>query len=65
MSDAAGVDVLIDVGGEPEATWREDYPYDRKMTRKEYDRTKFALQIELLKLQNWIRSRAARLVILL
>ena len=53
-----------DAGDAPEETWREEYPYDRKMSRKEYDRTKYLLQIELLKLQNWIRRRGERLIIL-
>jgi polyphosphate kinase 2 len=34
------------------------------MTRREYDVAKRALQIELLKLQNWIKASGARLVIL-
>jgi len=56
--------VLVDGDGKPVDTWREDYPYDHRMPRDEYDRGKRLLQIELLKLQNWIRDSGERLVIL-
>jgi polyphosphate kinase 2 len=45
-------------------TWREDYPYSEKMTRDEYEYRKRPLQIELVKLQNWVKSTGERLVIL-
>ena len=45
-------------------TWREGYPYPERMPRPEYDETKRALQIELLKMQNWIKDTGQRLVIL-
>jgi polyphosphate kinase 2 len=44
-------------------TWREDYPYSAKMTREEYEYLKRPLQIELVKLQNWVKSTGQRLVI--
>lgn len=45
--------------------WRElAYPYKYKMLRKDYEREKFVLQTELLKLQQWIRESNQRLVIL-
>jgi polyphosphate kinase 2 len=44
-------------------TWREDYPYAEKMTRGEYEYLKRPLQIELVKLQNWVKSTGARIVI--
>jgi polyphosphate kinase 2 len=56
--------VLLRKDGRPVDTWREDYPYDERMTRDEYDRVKRLLQIELLKLQNSIKDRGDRLVIL-
>ncbi|MEV8513570.1 polyphosphate kinase 2 [Dactylosporangium sp. NPDC051484] len=56
--------VLLRKDGQPVDTWREDYPYDERMTRAEYDRTKRLLQIELLKLQNTIKARGERLVVL-
>ncbi|EKF25297.1 polyphosphate kinase 2 [Mycolicibacterium hassiacum DSM 44199] len=45
-------------------TWRERYPYDERMPRQEYERTKRRLQIELLKLQRWSIRTGARHVIL-
>ncbi|KPI06616.1 polyphosphate kinase 2 [Actinobacteria bacterium OV450] len=56
--------VLLDSGGAPIRTWRENYPYDRKMRRREYERTKRVLQIELLKLQHWVKDTGARLVVI-
>ncbi|WP_238017210.1 polyphosphate kinase 2 [Dactylosporangium sp. AC04546] len=56
--------VLLRKDGQPVDTWREDYPYDKRMTRDEYDRVKRLLQIELLKLQNTIKARGDRLVVL-
>jgi polyphosphate kinase 2 len=45
-------------------TWRESYPYSERMPRADYEVTKRQLQIELLKLQNWIKDTGRRLVIL-
>jgi polyphosphate kinase len=45
-------------------TWRENYPYSARMSREEYDRLKRLLQIELLKLQYWIKDTGGRMVIL-
>jgi polyphosphate kinase 2 len=50
--------------GRPVDTWREGYPYDERMTRDVYDREKRLLQIELLKLQNWVKDTGERVVIL-
>jgi polyphosphate kinase 2 len=44
-------------------TWREDYPYPEKMTRAEYERLKRPLQVELVKLQNWVKSVGEHIVI--
>jgi polyphosphate kinase len=44
-------------------TWRENYPFDTRMSRTEYDLTKRTLQIELLKLQYWVADTGQRLVI--
>ncbi|MGQ0718178.1 MAG: polyphosphate kinase 2 [Pseudonocardiales bacterium] len=62
-ADDTGEPVLLDSDGQPVETWREDYPYDERMTRLEYDRTKRLLQIELLKLQAWIKDTDRRLVL--
>ena len=38
--------------------WRnpEKYPYKNKMSRKRYEAEKYFLQVELLKLQKWIKK---------
>lgn len=41
-------------------TWRQDYPYDERMSRREYEITKRRLQIELLKLQKWSKQTGQR-----
>ncbi|MEV0392573.1 polyphosphate kinase 2 [Polymorphospora rubra] len=56
--------VLLRADGQPVDTWREDYPYDHRLGREEYDQAKRRLQIELLKLQEWIKESGERLVIL-
>ncbi|MCG3749223.1 MULTISPECIES: polyphosphate kinase 2 [unclassified Amycolatopsis] len=56
--------VLIDAFGKAVDTWRENYPYDERMPREEYDETKYLLQVELLKLQNSISETGSRHVIL-
>jgi polyphosphate kinase len=45
-------------------TWREGYPYEQRMPRDEYEAEKRRLQIELLKLQNWVKDAGRRIVIL-
>ena len=54
---------LVCRNGVPVETWREDYPYDQLLSRKRYEKSKRALQIELLKLQRSIKATGARLVI--
>ncbi len=56
--------VLLDADGAPIRTWRENYPYDRKIRRGEYERAKRILQIELLKLQSWVRATGSRVVVI-
>ena len=56
--------VLLDSVGAPIRTWQENYPYDRKVSRREYERTKRILQIELLKLQRWVKDTGSRLVVI-
>jgi len=45
-------------------TWREGYPYDAKMTRHEYEQIKRDLQIELLKLQSWVKESGQKVVLI-
>ena len=46
--------------------WQEDgkYPYKYLMSRKNYEYQKYNLQVELLKLQAWVKQTGARLIIL-
>ncbi len=55
--------VLLGPDGRPVDTWREGYPYDERMSRREYEYTKRLLQIELLKMQTWVKETGQRLVI--
>jgi polyphosphate kinase len=55
--------VLLWPDGTVVDTWREDYPYDERMTREYYDHHKRLLQIELVKLQNWVKDSGQRIVI--
>jgi polyphosphate kinase len=55
--------VLLWPDGRVVDTWREDYPYAAKMTRSEYEYLKRPLQVELVKLQNWVKSVGEHIVI--
>jgi polyphosphate kinase 2 len=45
--------------------WRTGgYPYKNLMSRKNYEKQKYQLQVELLKLQAWVKETGQRLVIL-
>jgi polyphosphate kinase 2 len=63
LIDDDGEPTLLDADGNPVETWREGYPYDKRMTRLEYERTKRLLQIELLKLQSWVKEEGRRLIL--
>ena len=62
--DADGDPVLMRPDGSPVDTWREDYPYDERLSRDEYEQQKRLLQIELLKLQYWVKETGQRIVVL-
>jgi polyphosphate kinase 2 (PPK2 family) len=55
--------ILLDANGIPVDTWRENYPYDERMKREEYEEQKRLLQIELLKLQKWSQAHGHRHVV--
>ncbi|GAA1415709.1 polyphosphate kinase 2 [Glutamicibacter uratoxydans] len=55
--------VLVRADGSIVDTWREDYPYEQKLDRDSYEVQKRALQIELLKLQKWVKANGRRLMI--
>lgn len=45
--------------------WRKGhYPYKNRMSRRSYERQKYKLQVELLKLQAWVKETGQRVVIL-
>src|SRR5487761_1744932 len=49
--------------GAPVDTGREDYPHDERMSRVYSEGTKRLLQIELVKLQNWVKDTGQRIII--
>jgi len=71
QTDGFGVDndmhddpILVGPDGQPVTTWMEGYPYRERMTRREYEVTKRAVQIELLKLQSWVKESGQKVVII-
>ncbi|MFL0577812.1 polyphosphate kinase 2 [Dietzia sp. 179-F 9C3 NHS] len=54
---------LIDINGNAVDTWRENYPYNKRLDRAQYEVEKYLLQIELLKFQNWQSESGHRHVI--
>ncbi len=41
-----------------------EYPYDEKLTRKAYEEQKAQLQVELLKVQDWVKETRSKIVLL-
>jgi polyphosphate kinase len=56
--------ILLGANGREINTWQQDYPYTARMNRDEYERTKRSLQIELLKMQSWVKDNGQRVVVL-
>ena len=55
----------LDPDTELEPGWRDGrYPYTNLLSRRSYERQKYRLQVELLKLQAWVKDTGARVVIL-
>jgi polyphosphate kinase len=55
----------IDPDLELAANWRDGgYPYRNLMARRSYEKQKYQLQVELLKLQAWVKETGQRVVIL-
>ncbi|NHN56286.1 polyphosphate kinase 2 [Calidifontibacter sp. DB0510] len=48
----------------PTDTWKVGYPYDQKMSRHEYERIKRDLQIEMLKMQAWVKAGGHKIVVI-
>jgi polyphosphate kinase 2 len=56
----------VSPGGEEELNpgWRDGaYPYRNLLARKIYERQKYALQVELLKLQAWVKDTGQKVVL--
>ncbi|BBQ01899.1 polyphosphate kinase 2 (plasmid) [Burkholderia sp. SFA1] len=54
----------LDPDDELSPSWREGgYPYRHLMSRRAYEKQKYRLQVELLKLQAWVRDTGQRVVI--
>ena len=54
-----------DPDAELAANWREGgYPYRNLLSRRSYEKQKYRLQVELLKLQAWVKETGQRVVIL-
>jgi polyphosphate kinase 2 len=59
-------DIVFDLAAKNGAIrWNADgsYPYPKKMSVRDYERQKQELQIELLKVQNWVKKSNQRLMI--
>ncbi len=55
----------IDADQELAKDWRDGgYPYQNLLSRKSYEKQKYHLQVELLKLQAWVKETGQRVVIL-
>jgi polyphosphate kinase 2 len=64
-SPEIGKTLGIDPDDELADDWREGaYPYKNLMSRKSYERQKYRLQTELLKLQAWVKETGQKVVIL-
>ncbi len=64
-SDAKQRRKLLKPDEELAADWRNGaYPYKNLMSRKNYEAQKYLLQVELLKLQIWVKETGQRVVIL-
>ena len=61
-SDGAGADRERDIIRRLFETG--EYPYQRKLARKPYEQRKAALQVELLKVQDWVEATNQKIVVL-
>ena len=55
----------VDLEQELAAEWRNGgYPYQYLLSRKSYEHQKYRLQVELLKLQRWVRDTGQKVIVL-
>lgn len=60
-----GKNTLVHSDAELSADWREGgYPYKNLLSRKSYEKHKYRLQVELLKLQAWVKATQQKVVVL-
>jgi polyphosphate kinase 2 len=67
LSQQRGLDKLARRQADRELAdnWQEGgYPYKNLLSRKNYERQKYRLQVELLKLQAWVKESGQRVVVL-
>ncbi|CUU55994.1 polyphosphate kinase 2, PA0141 family [Parafrankia irregularis] len=64
VEDDADDATLFRADGTSIDTWRENYPYTHRLSRDAYEREKRLLQIELLKLQYWVKDTGQKVVLL-
>ena len=66
IPDAAPLDNPLDISPRERIRYFRDnlYPYATRMSNREYYAEKLPLQIELVKLQNWMKESGDRLIIL-
>ena len=63
--EALGRQEPIAPDDELSADWRQGgYPYKNLLSRKSYERQKYRLQVELLKLQAWVKEAGQKIIIL-
>jgi polyphosphate kinase 2 len=65
--DVDGNETPVDAHADEELSdgWRKgDYPYKNLLSRKSYEKQKYRLQVELLKLQAWVKATGQKVVIL-
>jgi polyphosphate kinase len=56
--------VLVGADGKRVDTWRENYPYEERLDRAEYEWQKRQLQVELLKMQEWVQDTRQRVAVI-
>jgi polyphosphate kinase len=62
---AASAGVVLSADDELSNDWRVGgYPYKNLLSRKTYEKQKYRLQVELLKLQAWVKETGQKVVIL-
>jgi polyphosphate kinase 2 len=67
LSQQRGLDKLARRQADRELAdnWQEGgYPYKNLLSRKSYERQKYRLQVELLKLQAWVKETGQRVIVL-